>query len=124
MTVTTTIVGRLTKDVELRFIPSGDAVATFTVARNDRKYNKATSQWEDGESMFLTVNAWRALGEGAAENLSKGDLVIVTGALKQRSWEKDGKKNTVIELVAEEIGSSVRARKRSSVAEPVQESAW
>jgi single-strand DNA-binding protein len=122
MSVTTTIVGRLTADPEIRFIPAGDAVVKFTVARNDRKYNKQTSQWEDGESLFLTVTAWRQLAEGAADSLKKGDLVIVTGALKQRSWEKDGKKNTVLELAAEEIGSSVRSRK--SAAAPVQEAAW
>lgn len=118
-----TISGRLTADPQLRFIPSGDAVATFTVAQNDRKYDKATNSWVDGETLFIKVDAWRQLGEGAAERLAKGDLVVVTGTLKPESWEKDGQKRTSIKLVADEIGVSVRARK-TAAAQPVQEPVW
>lgn len=114
MTVVTTIAGRLTSDPSLRFTNSGDAVASFTVARNDRKFDKQTNQWVDGDTLFLDVSCWRALAEGAAETLTKGDQVIVLGKLKQRSYDaKDGSKRTVIELVAEEIGKGVRARKTS-----------
>lgn len=110
--VQVTIAGRLTADPQLRFIPSGDAVASFSVAHSKRKFDKATNTWSDeGEPLFLNVSAWRQLGEGAAETLRKGDSVIVTGELRQRSWEKDGQKRTSIELVADEIGLSVRARK-------------
>lgn len=112
MGVTTTISGRLTSDPTLRFIPSGDAVASFTVAHSKRKYDKATNTWsDDGEPLFLNVTAWRNLGEGAADQLKKGDPVIVSGELRQRNWEKDGQKRSVIELIADEVGLSVRARK-------------
>lgn len=121
-----TISGRLTADPQLRFIPSGDAVASFTVAYSKRKFDKATNTWaDDGEPLFLNVTAWRQLGEGAAEQLKKGDAVIVNGTLRQRSWEKDGQKRSTIECVADEVGISVRARKSASVATaPVQEPAW
>lgn len=117
-----TISGRLTADPQLRFIPSGDAVASFTVAQNDRRYDKATNQWVDGEALFLKVEAWRQLGEGAAEQLRKGDAVVVVGTLKPDNWEKDGQKRIGFKLVAEDIGASVRARKRAE--EAAQEPAW
>jgi single-strand DNA-binding protein len=105
------ISGRLTADPQLRFIPSGDAVVSFTVAQNDRKYDKATGQWVDGETLFLKVEGWRMIAEGAAETLRKGDAVVVMGTLKPDNYEKNGEKRYGMKLVADEIGASVRARK-------------
>ena len=116
MSAIATMTGRLTAVPQLRFIPSGDAVASFTVAYTKRKFDKATNTWsDDGEALFMNVTAWKQLAEGAAEHLDKGDLVTVTGELQQRSWEKDGQKHTRIELVAKEIGKTVRARKEQVV---------
>ncbi|MDQ1249138.1 MAG: single-strand DNA-binding protein [Actinomycetota bacterium] len=97
---TLTLAGRLTADPELRFTPSGAAVASFTVAHNDRTFDKTTNEWKDaGETLFLRCSAWRKTGENAAESLRKGDAVFVTGRLKQRSYEtSDGEKRTVVEL--------------------------
>lgn len=111
------IAGRLTADPQLRFIKSGDAVVSFTVAQNDRKYDKATGQWVDGEPLFMKVEAWRLIAEGAADQLHKGDAVVVIGVLKPDNWEKDGQKRQGFKIVADEIGASVRARKR--VEQPV-----
>lgn len=126
MSATTTIVGRLTRDPELRFSQSGKAVASFTVARNDRRYDKSTGQWADsGETLFLTCTAFSALAEGAAENLKKGDSVIVVGKLQQRSYEKDGQKRVVVELLADAVGADVKARKAMSLNSPAEEMpAW
>ena len=126
MSAIATMSGRLTAVPQLRFIPSGDAVASFTVAHSKRKFDKATNTWsDDGEPLFLNVTAWKQLAEGAAEKLEKGDFVTVTGELQQRSWEKDGQKQTRIELVAKEIGLTVRMRSaRKEVSEPVSEVAW
>lgn len=125
MSAVATISGRLTAVPQLRFIPSGDAVASFTVAHSRRKFDKATNTWsDDGEPLFLNVTAWKQLGEGAAEKLEKGDFVTVTGELQQRSWEKDGQKHTRIELIAKEIGLTVRARNSVRKEEPTQEPAW
>lgn len=119
------ISGRLTADPQLRFTPNGDAVASFTVAHSRRKYDKSTGQWvDDGETLFMPVTAWRLLAEGAADQLRKGDAVVVVGTVKQNNWEKDGQKHSRVELVAEDIGSSVRARKRAEQQEAVQEPAW
>lgn len=116
-----TISGRLTADPQLRFIQSGDAVASFTVAHSKRKFDKATNTWsDDGDPLFMNVSAWKQLGEGAADMLHKGDAVIVTGEVRQRNWEKDGVKRTSVELVAKEVGLSVRAKKSQS-AEPQQQ---
>ena len=103
------IAGNLTSDPELRFIPSGAAVTNFTVANTPRRFNKDTNQWEDaGETLFMRVNVWRALAENVAETLSKGDRVVVTGRLVQRSYEtKEGEKRTVIELEADEVAVSL-----------------
>lgn len=109
-----TITGRLTAEPQLRFIPSGDAVASFTVAQNERKLDKATGQWVDGEAMFIKVEAWRQLAEGAAERLEKGSLVTVTGNLKPDNYTKDGVERKGFKLVAKDIGASVRAKKQSS----------
>ena len=118
---TMTISGRLTADPQLRFIPSGDAVASFTVAHSKRKFDKQTNTWsDDGDPLFMNVSAWKQLGEGAADMLKKGDAVIVTGEVRQRNWEKDGQKRTSVELVAKEVGLSVRAKRQQS-SEPQQQ---
>lgn len=118
-----TITGRLTADPQLRFIPSGDAVVSFTVAQNERKLDKATGQWVDGEAMFVKVEAWRQLAEGAAERLEKGSLVTVTGNLKPDNYEKDGEKRKGFKLVAKDIGASVRAKKQAPQ-QQLQEVDW
>lgn len=104
-----TLVGRLTADPELRFTPSGDAVAEFTVASNERRYDRETNTWVDEKNpVYMTVSAWRKLAEGAAETLGQGSLVIVQGRLKSDTWEKDGQTRSKIKMVADEIGASVR----------------
>lgn len=104
-----TIVGNLTTDPELRFTNSGTPVATFRVASTPRVYNRDTSQWEDGEALFITCNAWKQMGENIAETLTKGTRVIVTGNLKQRTYEaKDGTERTVVEIEVYEVGPSLR----------------
>jgi single-strand DNA-binding protein len=107
--VTVTVTGNLTSDPELRFTPSGSGVATFTVASTPRVLDRDSGKWRDGDPLFLRCSAWRSLGENAAECLTRGTRVIVTGRLKQRSFEtKEGEKRTVVELDVEEIGASVR----------------
>lgn len=104
-----TVVGNLTADPELRFTPSGAAVANFTVASTPRVYDKTAGEWRDGEALFLRCNLWRQPAENVAESLSKGDRVIVQGRLRQRSYEsKEGEKRTAIELEVDEIGPSLR----------------
>jgi len=103
-----TVVGNLTDDPELRFTPSGAAVANFTIASTPRTLDRQTNEWRDGEALFLRCSLWRQAGENAAESLTKGMRVIATGALKQRSYEKDGQKRTVVELDVEEIGPSLK----------------
>lgn len=105
-----TIDGNLTADPELRFVPSGAATARFTVASTPRV--KRGDQWEDGETVFLPVTVWRELAEGSAETLRKGDTVIVSGKLRQRSYEKDGIRRVAYEIDGEFVGKSVRARKQ------------
>lgn len=124
------ISGNLTADPELRFLNnSGTATASFSVASTPRKFDKASNEWTDGETTFLRVTCWRQNAEGAADVLRKGDAVIVSGTLKQRSYEKDGEKKTVFEVDANEIGKSVKARgqkqQSQQAADPwgVQESA-
>lgn len=107
-----TIDGNLTDAPELRFTPSGAAVANFTVASTPRTYDRQSSEWKDGETVFLRVSVWRDLAEGAAETLVKGDTVIVTGKLKQTSYEKDGQKRTSYEIDGDFVGKSVRPRKQ------------
>ena len=102
-----TVVGRLVNDPELKFVPSGAAVCTFTVAAND-SYKK-DSQWVDKDAVFLRANVWREAAENAAESLSKGDEVIAIGKLSQRSYnDRDGNSRTVIELDVQSIGPSLR----------------
>jgi single-strand DNA-binding protein len=104
-----TVVGNLTDDPELRFTPSGAAVANFTVASTPRFFDKQTNEWRDGEAMFLRCSIWRQSAENVAESLHKGTRVVVQGRLKQRSFEtREGEKRTVIELDADEIGPSLR----------------
>jgi single-strand DNA-binding protein len=107
--VTVTVVGNLTNDPELRFTPSGAAVANFTVASTPRILDKATNEWKDGDALFLRCSIWRQAAENVAESLQKGARVIVTGRLRQRSYEtKEGEKRTVVECEVDEVGPSLR----------------
>ncbi|MGC5398058.1 single-stranded DNA-binding protein [Streptomyces sp. DT20] len=104
-----TFVGNLVDDPELKFTPSGHAVAKFRVASTPRTFDKFTNEWKDGESVFLTVNAWRQLAQNCAESLTRGMRVIVHGALKQRSYEdREGVKRTVYEIEAEDVAPSLK----------------
>jgi len=104
-----TVVGNLTADPELRFTASGAAVANFTVASTPRTLDRASGEWKDGEALFLRCSIWRQAAENVAESLTRGARVVVTGRLKQRSFEtKEGEKRTVIELEVDEIGPSLR----------------
>jgi single-strand DNA-binding protein len=104
-----TIAGNLVDDPELRYTPSGQPVARFRIASTPRFYDKQSSAWKDGETLFLTVNAWRQLAENVAESLARGSRVIVQGRLRQRSYEtKEGEKRTVYEVEADEVGASLR----------------
>jgi single-strand DNA-binding protein len=105
-----TITGNLVDDPELRFTPSGQAVAKFRVASTPRFRDNATGEWKDGDSLFLTCNVWRQAAENVAESLTRGMRVIVSGRLRQRSYEtKEGEKRTVYELEADEVGVSLRS---------------
>jgi single-strand DNA-binding protein len=107
--VTLTVVGNLTAAPELRYTQSGASVANFTVASTPRTYNKDSNQWEDGEALFLRCSVWRETAENIAESLDRGHRVIVTGRLKQRSYETaQGEKRTVVEMEVDEIGPSLR----------------
>jgi len=104
-----TLVGNLVDDPELRFTPSGAAVAKFRIASTPRTFDKQSNEWKDGESLFLTCNVWRQPAENVAETLQKGMRVIVQGRLQQRSYEtKEGEKRTVFEVEVEEVGPSLR----------------
>jgi single-strand DNA-binding protein len=104
-----TVIGNLTNDPELRFTPSGAAVASFTVASTPRTLDRNSNEWKDGEALFLRCSIWRQAAENVAESLQKGARVIVQGRLKQRSFEtREGEKRTVIELDVDEIGPSLR----------------
>lgn len=103
-----TVVGNLTADPELTFTPSGAAVANFTVASTPRTLNKDSGEWEDGDALFLRCSLWRQYAENVAETLLRGHRVIVSGRLKQRSFEKDGQKRSVVELDVDEIGPALR----------------
>ncbi len=104
-----TVVGNLTADPELRFTPSGAAVANFTVASTPRTFDKNSNEWKDGEALFLRCSVWRQAAENVAESLQRGTAVIVQGRLKQRSYEtKEGEKRTVYELDVEEVGPSLK----------------
>ena len=104
-----TVIGNLTNDPELRFTPSGSAVANFTIASTPRTFDKNKNEWVDGETLFLRAAVWREAAENVAESLTKGMRVIVQGRLKSRSYEtKEGEKRTVIELEVDEIGPSLK----------------
>jgi single-strand DNA-binding protein len=106
---TITIVGNLTDDPELRFTPSGAAVAKFRIASTPRTLDRQTNEWKDGEPLFLACNIWRDAAEHVAESLQRGARVIVQGRLRQRSYEtREGEKRTVYELEVDEIGPSLR----------------
>ena len=107
--VNVTIIGNLTADPELRFTPSGAAVANFRVASTPRMLDKATNEWKDGDPFYVSCNVWRQYAENVAETLTKGMRVIVTGRLKQRSYEtREGEKRTVVELEVDEVGPALR----------------
>jgi single-strand DNA-binding protein len=107
--VTITVIGNLTDDPELRFTPSGAAVAKFRVASTPRFLDRTTNEWKDGEPLFLTCNVWRQAAENCAESLQRGARVIVSGRLRQRSYEtREGEKRTVMELEVDEIGPSLK----------------
>ena len=106
---TITMIGNLVDDPELRFTPSGAAVAKFRVASTPRYLDKTTNEWKDGESLFLQCQIWRQAAENVAESLTKGMRVILSGRLKQRSYEtKEGEKRTVFEVEVDEVGPSLR----------------
>ena len=104
-----TIAGNLVDDPELRFTPAGQPVARFRVASTPRFLDKGTNEWKDGDSLFLTCNVWRQAAENVAESLTRGMRVIVSGRLRQRSYEtKEGEKRTVYEVEVDEVGPSLR----------------
>ena len=107
--ITVTVIGNLTNDPELRFTPSGAAVASFTVASSSRVLDKTTNEWKDGETVFMRCSVWRQYAENVAESLTKGTRVIVSGRLKQRSYEtREGEKRQVMELEVEDVGPALR----------------
>jgi single-strand DNA-binding protein len=106
---TITVVGNLVEDPELRFTPSGAAVAAFRIASTPSRFNKETQKWEDGDSLFLRCSVWRQAAENVAESLQRGMRVIVQGRLKQREWEtKEGEKRTSYEIDVDEVGPSLK----------------
>lgn len=107
-----TLVGNLTADPELRFTPSGAAVADFTVASTPRTFDRQSNEWKDGETLFMRCSVWREAAENVAESLRKGMRVIVQGRLTQRSYEtREGERRTVVEMQVDEVGPSLRRAK-------------
>ena len=107
--INVTVVGNLTNDPELRFTPSGAAVASFTVAASSRYLDKATNEWKDSDPVFMRCSVWRQYAENVAESLQKGMRVIVSGRLKQRSYEtREGEKRTVVEMEVDDVGPALR----------------
>ncbi len=104
-----TIIGNITGDPELRFTPSGAAVANFTVASTPRQFDRTSNEWKDGETLFMRCSVWRDAAENVAESLQRGARVLVSGRLKSRSYEtKEGEKRTVIEMDVDEVGPSLK----------------
>ncbi len=104
-----TVIGNLTSDPELRFTPSGAAVANFTIASTPRSFDRQSNEWKDGETLFMRCSIWREAAENVAESLTRGTAVIAQGRLQSRSYEtKEGEKRTVVELSVDEIGPSLR----------------
>jgi len=107
--ITITVVGNLTNDPELRFTPSGAAVASFTIASNSRYLDKTTNEWKDSDPVYMRCSVWRQYAENVAESLTKGTRVIATGRLKQRSYEtREGEKRTVVEMEVDDVGPALR----------------
>ena len=107
--INVTIVGNLTNDPELRFTPSGAAVASFTVAASSRYLDRQTNEWKDSDPVFMRCSVWRQYAENVAESLQKGMRVIVQGRLKQRSYEtREGEKRTVVEMEVDDVGPALR----------------
>ena len=103
-----TVIGNLVADPELRFTPSGSAVANFTIASTPRTFDRQSNDWKDGETLFLRASVWREAAENVAETLTKGMRVVAQGRLKSRSYDtKEGEKRTVMELEVDEIGPSL-----------------
>lgn len=104
-----TVVGNLTGDPELRFTPSGAAVANFTVASTPRTFDRQSNEWKDGETLFMRCSIWREAAENVAESLTKGMRVVANGRLVQRSYDtREGEKRTVVEMQVDEVGPSLR----------------
>ncbi|MDO5627386.1 MAG: single-stranded DNA-binding protein [Mobilicoccus sp.] len=105
-----TVIGNLTADPELRFTPSGAAVANFTVASTPRQFDRQSNEWKDGETLFMRCSVWRDAAENVAESLTRGTRVVVTGRLVSRSWDdkETGQKRTVMEMQVDEVGPSLR----------------
>ena len=104
-----TVVGNLVADPELRFTASNVAVANFRIASTPRRFNRQTNQWEDGEALYLTCNVWRQVAENVANTLTKGMRVIVTGRLRQRSYDtREGERRSVMEIEVDEVGPSLQ----------------
>src|SRR5664280_2377336 len=104
-----TIIGNITGDPELRFTPSGAAVANFTVASTPRQFDRTSNEWKDGETLFMRCSVWRDAAENVAESLQRGTRVLVSGRLRSRSYEtKEGEKRTVVEMEIDEVGPSLR----------------
>lgn len=106
--ITMTIVGNLTADPELRFIPSGAAVANFTVAQTPRAFDRDANEWKDGDTIFIRCSVWRDMAENVAESLHKGDRVVVTGRFKVRPYEVEGQQRQSNELEVDEVGAAMR----------------
>lgn len=106
---TLTVVGNLVDDPELRFTPSGAAVANFRIASTPRTFDKQANEWKDGDALFLSCSIWRQAAENVAESLQKGMRVVITGRLKSRTYEtREGEKRTVLELDVDEVGPSLK----------------
>jgi len=104
-----TVVGNLTADPELRFTPSGAAVASFTIASTPRTFDRTSNEWKDGDALFMRCSIWRQAAENVAESLQRGMRVVASGRLKQRSFEtREGEKRTVVEMDVDEVGPSLR----------------
>jgi len=104
-----TIIGNLTNDPELRFTPSGAAVANFTVASTPRTFDRQSNEWKDGETLFMRCSVWRDAAENVAESLQRGTRVLVSGRLRSRTYDtKEGEKRTVVEMEVDEVGPSLR----------------
>ena len=114
-----TIIGNLTADPEMRFTPSGAAVASFTVASTPRTFDRQAGEWKDGETLFMPCSSWRDAAENVAESLTKGTRVIVQGRLVQRSYTtREGEQRTVVEMQVDEIGPSLRYAKAQVTRQP------